>query len=326
MKVKYKDVKAKGNEYAAKVRSFYETKYFSLYINSFKFTGIDKKKARYLLKKAWKFGTWASFIVDGTKPDASLEDVLSNKTASSLSVGKENENGLLVLCSYGATQYDAEDEPSVVTLINSRGATFIPTTPQIVNKDVVIGWAHSSHMPVHDLVEFYINKLVEVEVALDMNVYAHKMPRLVVCSPEDRARVEALVEKIEDGEHNLFLDVTDWQAIKNILDSGGNFIIDKLKIYLQNIENDLLTFLGVNNVSINKQERLITDEAEANDQLINDSSDCFLDALQEYCDNVSDVLGYPISVEAQSSPASNQQITTKEDETMEDNEYENSRV
>ena len=109
----------------------------------------------------------------------------------------------------------------------------------------------------------------------------------------------------------MFLDVTDWQAIK-ILDS--NFIIDKLKIYLQNLENDLLTFLGVNNVSINKQERLITDEAEANDQLINDSSDCFLRRLQEYCDNVSEILGFPLEVEAKSSPASNQQIATKEDE------------
>ena len=103
--------------------------------------------------------------------------------------------GYLLFALMALTSTMPRMNPSVVTLINSRGATFIPTTPQIVNKNVVIGWAHSSHMPVHDLVEFYINKLVEVEVALDMNVYAHKMPRLVVCSPEDRARVEALVRK-----------------------------------------------------------------------------------------------------------------------------------
>ena len=154
-----------------------------------------------------------------------------------------------------------------------------------------------------------------------MNLFVHKLPRLVVCSPEDRSRVEDLMEAIERGEKKLFLDAQDVQAIKNVLESGSNtsYIIDKLYQYKQNLENELLTFLGVNNVPVEKKERLITDEAQSNDQLINDSSDCFLDCLNDFCDEVSRILNYPIQVEAKSSPASNE---NEEEEEAEEEEEE----
>ena len=81
-----------------------------------------------------------------------------------------------------------------------------------------------------------------------------------------------------------------------------------------------MTFLGINNVSIEKKERLITDEANSNNQLINDCSECFLDTLREFCENVSNILGFPLSVEATSSPDSNEEIM--EEEYNEDEEEE----
>ena len=68
-----------------------------------------------------------------------------------------------------------------------------------------------------------------------------------------------------------------------------------------------------------KKERLITDEAQSNNQLINDSSDCFLDCLNDFCDEVSRILQYPIQVEAKSSPASNED---EADVDMEEEEIE----
>ena len=167
---------------------------------------------------------------------------------------------------------------------------------------------------------FYLEKIADVENTINVNLFAHKLPRLVVCSPEDRVRVEEIVEAIESGEKKLFLEAEDYQAIKNVLDAGGgSYIIDKLYQYKQNLENELLTFLGINNVPIEKKERLITDEAQSNDQLINDSSDCFLYSLKNFCDEITTVLGYNISVEANSSPRSNEE-NEEADEEEGDNE------
>ena len=75
---------------------------------------------------------------------------------------------------------------------------------------------------------------------------------------------------------------------------------------------------------IEKQERLITGEVNSNNQIINDCSECFLDTLKEFCENVSNILEYPLSVEATSSPMANEEeyTTPEEDDPAEENEDE----
>ena len=307
-KIKYKEFQEDATNDVLNARRFYETKYYGLFLNAYDFTNLSKEQKHYLLKRMWSRGTCCAFIIEGTKPNPSLDDVLANKTPSSLVLAEENKNGLLCFVPYATMTYNIDDFPSVITYVAKRGATFIPQKPMIVNKDCVIGFAHKSHASVRDMVMFYIEKIVDVEKTIETNLFVHKLPRLIVCSPEDRNRVADIVNAIERGEHKLFLDVNDWQAIKNVLDAGGSYIIDKLYQYKTNLENELLTFLGINNVAIHKAERLITDEANSNNELINDSSDCFLDSLKEFCEDIKAVLGYDIEVKAKSSPASNDML------------------
>ena len=321
-KLRYREIKEDVEFESYNARRFYENKYFGLFLNAYKFTNLTKNQERYLLKKFWQNGTICAFVLAGTQEDPSLKQLLSNSSKSTMELGNDSPNGLLIFVPYAVNQYNIEDEPSVVNYVNVRGATFIPKGIYKVNKDCVIGWAHKSHAPIRNLVLYYIDRIVDVENTINMNLFVHKLPRLVVCSPEDRSRVEDLMEAIERGEKKLFLDAQDVQAIKNVLDAGGNtsFIIDKLYQYKQNLENELLSFLGINNLAIEKKERLITDEANSNNQLINDSSDCFLDCLKDFCEEVSNILNYPLSVEANSSPASNE--VEMEEDPMEEEEAE----
>lgn len=312
-KVKYREIKTSDDEKLT-ARRFYEAKYFGLFLNAYKFTNLSKNQSRYLLKRLWKNGTVCAFILEGSRQDPTMKQALTNTSKNTVSVGFESDNeGLLIFCPYAVMQWNIEDEPAVVSYVNTRGATFIPTDPKVVNVDCVIGWAHTSHAPVRNLVLYYIDKIVDVEKTIETNLFVHKLPRLVICSPEDRQRVEEIVEAIEDGKHKLFLEASDWEAIKNVLESGsGSYIIDKLYLYKQNLENELLSFLGINNIQVEKKERLITDEAESNNQLINDSSDCFLDSIKAMCEEISTILGYEISVEANSSPESNAEEVVEE--------------
>ena len=319
-KIKYREIQQNGDETKFSAMRFYENKYFGLFLNAYKFTNLSKNQSRYLLKSMWKRGTVACFIVEGTRKEPTMNQALTNTSPNTVSPAFESD-GLLVFTPYAVNQWNIEDEPSVITLVNTRGATFIPTRPQIVNKDVVIGWGHTSHAPVRSLVMWYVERIADVENTIDINLFAHKLPRLVVCSPEDRERVADIMEAIDRGEKKLFLEAEDYQAIKNVLEAGGSsYIIDKLYTYKQNLENELLSFLGINNVAVEKKERLITDEANSNNQLINDSSDCFLDSLKNFCDEINTVLDYNISVEANSSPASNEDYDITDPEEVEEDE------
>ena len=319
-KIRYREIQQNGDETKFSAMRFYENKYFGLFLNAYKFTNLSKNQSRYLLKSMWKRGTVACFIVEGTRKEPTMTQALTNTSPNTVSPAFESD-GLLVFTPYAVNQWNIEDEPSVITLVNTRGATFIPTRPQIVNKDVVIGWGHTSHAPVRSLVMWYVERIADVENTIDINLFSHKLPRLVVCSPEDRERVADIMEAIDRGEKKLFLEAEDYQAIKNVLEAGGSsYIIDKLYTYKQNLENELLSFLGINNVAVEKKERLITDEANSNNQLINDSSDCFLDSLKNFCDEINTVLDYNISVEANSSPASNEDYDITNPEEVEEDE------
>ena len=302
MRIKYRDIKYEQEQIEAYTsKRFYENKYFGLFLNRRHFPQLTKNQERFLLKSFWQNGCVCAFIVEGTKQDPSLKQMLSNSSKNTLILENENANGLLLLVPFAVAKYDIEDAPSVVSYINKRGATFIPKGLKIVNKDCVIGWAHSSHAPVRSLVMYYIEKIVDVEKTIEMNLFVHKLPRLVVVSPEDKERVADLMDKIEAGEKKLFLDANDVQAIKNVLESGSNtsYIIDKLYQYKQNLENELSTFLGINNNPIEKAERLVTGEVNSNNQLIKECGDCFDDTINIFCEEVTQVLNFPLTQEVE---------------------------
>ena len=322
MKVKYKDIKYQEEElqsYTAK--RFYENKYFGLFLNRRHFPQLTKNQERFLLKSFWQNGCVCAFILEGTKQAPSLKAMLSNSSKNTLILENENANGLLMLVPFATAKYDITDAPSVVNYINKRGATFIPKGLKIVNKDCVIGWAHSSHAPIRSLVMYYIDRIVDVEQTIEMNLFVHKLPRLVVCSPEDKSRVEDLMDKIERGEKKLFLDAQDVQAIKNVLDSGSNtsYIIDKLYQYKQNLENELSTFLGINNNPIEKAERLVVGEVNSNNQLISECGACFDDTIDAFCEEVSQVLSFPLTQEIKEVEAPTEENPENEESEEEDN-------
>lgn len=321
-KLRYQDIKKTAEDKTLSATRFYETLYYGMFLNGFEFPELDQEQNHYLLKQMWKNGCVDAFILAGTIPDKTLQDSRTNSNKSSIALQGEYPNGLLVLTPFATSQWNIYDFPTIVTPINTRGATFIENKQQIVNKDCVIGYAHTSHSSIRDLVMFYVTKIVDVERTIDTNLFVHKLPRLIVCSPEDKARVEAIMTKIENGEHVLFLDAEDYNAIKNVLDAGGTYIIDKLYQYKQALKNELLTMLGVDNIGLEKAERLIVDEANSNNAVINDHSDCFLDTMKAFCKQVTEILKFPLSVRAKSSPAVSEKAKEIEIPNEEDTENE----
>ena len=53
--------------------------------------------------------------------------------------------------------------------------------------------------------------------------------------------------------------------------------------YKKEIWNEALTYLGINNILVDKKERLIQDEANSNNELINLNLQSFLAPRQEAC-------------------------------------------
>ena len=75
------------------------------------------------------------------------------------------------------------------------------------------------------------------------------------------------------------------------INTEAQFVADKIMEYKKEIWNEALTYLGVNNIIVDKKERLITDEASSNNELINLNLMSYLAPRQEACKQFNEMFG-----------------------------------
>lgn len=69
------------------------------------------------------------------------------------------------------------------------------------------------------------------------------------------------------------------------------FVADKIQNYKDKIWNEALQFLGINNIIVEKKERLITDEADSNNEVTNLNLQSFLIPRLEACKQFNEKFG-----------------------------------
>ena len=261
------------------IYNFYINKYYNLYMNAYKWSGIDYQAVNFIMTRFWADGSVACFKMDGTEGS------------------KEYPEGQPVFTPYAPTKYNIYNFATFVTLINLRGVKFIPTRVMKVDKDVVLGWTQRNKKSVFFIVDHIVRKIVDVEMTIRTNLKAHKTPWLISVSPEDEAKVKTLYNNIDKDDSQLFVDLEDIQNAKALV-SGAPYIIDKLYAYKNALENELKEYLGITNLgNQEKKEHLITSEVDANSEITEASGDCFYDVLVEFTKRIKEVLGITINVE-----------------------------
>lgn len=151
--------------------------------------------------------------------------------------------------------------------------------------------------PTADMVHMFVRKLYEAERTMDTNIKHAKVPFIFTCDEKSLFTAKEVFRRVDGNEPAIF-------ATKG-LDLGGNqvlptkvtFIGNELMDYSHSVENKLLTFLGVNCSPVDKRERLITDEAESNNQLLDMNVDLMLEARKRACDAINTMYGLNVSVE-----------------------------
>lgn len=245
-------------------KTFILNKYYNIYMNKLDISGVDYQQKDKILKTFWETGTIAGFPMKGTKGS------------------KDYPEGYGVFCQYSAVEYNINDWPINVTLINKRGVDFIPATMQKVDKDVVIGFAQRTKKPIFYTVEFYAKKIALCEAAIQTQLLAQKMPFLLGTNPDNKAKMENLVNNLLDDMPAIYLDADDINALK-VLITGANFSVDKLEAQKQVYENKLRESLGFDNLGVGeKKEHLINSEIAANDEVTQESGSIIVDCMNEW--------------------------------------------
>ena len=188
-------------------------------------------------------------------------------------------------------------------------------TRRVKANDCVIIENNMLRLPTDNFIMFYVNKITEAERTMDVNVKANKTPVIVLCDDKDVFSFKTLFSKVDGNSPAVYADKSLNIDAVQALDLKTKFLGNELMDYKHSVEADLLTFLGINNPAVDKKERLITDEANSNNQLIDSFFQLQLESRQRACDEINEKYGLNISV-------SRRQSVEKPEGGVENNDHE----
>ena len=141
--------------------------------------------------------------------------------------------------------------------------------------------------------ELFALRLYEAERTADVNIKAQKTPVLLLMDEKQRLTMENLYSQYEGNRPVIFGDKNSLgENVIKAINTQAPFIADKIIDYKKEIWNEALTFLGINNIMVDKKERLITDEANSNNELINLNLQSYLAPRQEACRQFNEKFGF----------------------------------
>lgn len=169
-----------------------------------------------------------------------------------------------------------------------------------INSEAILVMNNWERVPTASTIELFALRLYEAERACDVNIKAQKTPVLLLIDENQRFTMKNLYEQYDGNTPVIFGDKNQlsMDSIKAIK-TDAPFVANDIMQYKKEIWNEALTFLGVNNLS-EKRERLISDETNTNNELINLNLMSYLAPRKLACKQFNEKYGLNIDVKVRS--------------------------
>ena len=186
------------------------------------------------------------------------------------------------------------DEP---TKVKPYATNYIYEGQQLENNvNCVIIRNNDEMLPTAPTIQIYAYDLTNLKRTQDVNIVNLKMPTIVRCSDKQKLSLKQAISQRNDNEPTIWADKNLDLNNVEVLDLKNPIVFDKLQIQKHAIWNECMTFLGINNANMDKRERLVDDEVQANNEQVKASEDVMLKARQEACKRINEMFGLNIQV------------------------------
>ena len=155
--------------------------------------------------------------------------------------------------------------------------------------DVVYIMNNELQLPTSQTINLIAYRLYETERTIDINLQAQKTPILIEGDTKTILTLKNVYMQYSGNTPFIFGNKQfDISNKLNVLKTDAPYLIDKLTIHKHELWNEALTYLGIDNANTDKKERLITDEVESNNDLINFYLNCFYKTRKQACELINE--------------------------------------
>lgn len=143
-------------------------------------------------------------------------------------------------------------------------------------------------LPNFPLVRNYAFKLTNIDRAIDVNIEATKTPIIVRCSDRQRMSLKNAINQRRDNEPVIWsVDTSDINGMVSTLETNAPVVFPQLQTQKHMVLNEVFTDLGINNANMDKRERMVANEVEANNEQVKASEDVMLKVREEACKQIN---------------------------------------
>ena len=146
--------------------------------------------------------------------------------------------------------------------------------------------------PTAGSMELFAWRLYLAQRTCDVNISSQRFPVMVVGDEKQRLMLENLYSQYDGNQPFIFGNKNQLnEDILKAIKTDAPYVVDKITDYKKEIWNEALTYLGINNISINKKERLTENESNENNELINLNLQSMLAPRLEACRKFNEKYG-----------------------------------
>lgn len=151
-------------------------------------------------------------------------------------------------------------------------------------------------IPTDETIRLFAARLYEAERTIEVNIRAQKTPVVVVCDQNNRLSMVNVYKDVDGNNPVIYADKKLNLDDITVFRTDAPFVADKVNAYKQVVWSEALTFLGINNTPHEKRERLVTDEVNSNNQMIENCAEVMLACRREAAEKFNKLYGTNISV------------------------------
>ena len=206
---------------------------------------------------------------------------------------KDPNNGYMIAKCNDSGQYNYYDEPTELTPF---GTNYMGNSLRNGEECILIR-NNDDCVPTYPTIRLYAMRLTEIERTIDVNIKAQKTPVIVYCTDKQKQTLKLVYDKYDGNEPVIFGDKQlDANSNFEVLKTDAPIVFDKLQIHKHSVMNEVMTFLGINNANLDKRERLVDDEVQANNEQILMNANIMLKARERACELINKKYGLNIKV------------------------------
>ena len=174
---------------------------------------------------------------------------------------------------------------------NKMRELYVPNTNLPAEEECILVMNNYQRVPTASTISLYAERLAEAQRAADVNIKAQKTPILLLTDKNQELTLRNMYAQYDGNSPVIFGDrnVLADKPIDSI-NTNAEFVANDIRTYMEGIWNDFLCFLGINNLN-EKKERLITSEANTNNELVNLNMQSYLIPRKQACKEFNDKFG-----------------------------------